>query len=273
MEDNRYMQYEGKTSARPMRVPAHMQHISSFSNFAELMDSDSEGDRRSRSSGMEIEMEVLDELETTLSVHEMAFTQACTTNLQDYVEDLELITHVAGEDFKGNQQKAQQEASTVQKWRKLSWPLVLFLVLGVLLLFFARGHLFQFLNWLEHLPWAESLLVFVILFTLVSFPFGFGYIILNMTCGYLYGFIQGQIIVMISVSIGVSISLLLCRSWFKDYARNIITSNALQAVMRVVEGPHGFKVIFLTRFTPIPFGLQNVLFAVSVYIIIGNLVM
>ena len=264
MATDSYMHYdEGKSSAFQMRVPTHMQHISSFSNFSVLVDSDSEGDRRSRSSGMEIDMEVIDELESTLSVHEMACTQGCTTNLQEYVEDLELISHAAGEDLRKSQQKGQQQLTTVQKWRKLSWPLILFIVLGVLLLYFARGHLFQFLSWLEHLPWIESLLVFVVLFTLVSFPFGFGYIILNMTCGYLYGFIQGQIIVMISVAIGVSISLLLCRSWFKDYARNIITSNALQAVMRVVEGPHGFKVIFLTRFTPIPFGLQNVLFAVS----------
>lgn len=262
MEDHYVHLDEGKTSASSsMRVPTHMQHIPSFADFDVLMDSDSEGDRRSRSSGREIDMELLDEVETTLSVHEMACTQACTTNLKEYVEDLELISHAAGEDL--SQQKGHQELSTVQKWRKLSWPLVLFVVLGVLLLYFARGHLFQFLSWLEHLPWAQSLLVFVILFTLVSFPFGFGYIILNLMCGYLYGFVQGQITVMISVAIGITISLLLCRSCFKDYARNIITSNALQAVIRVVEGPHGFKVIFLTRFTPIPFGLQNVLFAVS----------
>ena len=122
----------------------------------------------------------------------------------------------------------------------------------------------QLLHLLRNLPWLESLVVFIFLFTLVSFPFGFGYIILNMMAGYLYGVVRGQIVVMISVAVGFTLSFLLCRIWFREYARRIITSNALQAIMRVVEGKHGMKVIILTRLTPIPFGLQNVLFAVSV---------
>ena len=149
-------------------------------------------------------------------------------------------------------------------WGRLSGPFLAFTLIGVVLIIVARTHLTQLLDLLEHLPWFESFVVFIFLFTLISFPFGIGYIVLNMMAGYLYGFLRGQLVVMVSVTVGFTVSFFLCRIWFRDYAKNIVTSNTLQAIMRVVEGKNGMKVIFLTRLTPIPFGLQNVLFSVSV---------
>lgn len=146
---------------------------------------------------------------------------------------------------------------------RLSGPFLVFTFIGIVLIILARSHLTQMLHLLEHLPWIESCLVFIFLFTLVSFPFGIGYILLNLMAGYLYGFLRGQIVVMVSVTVGFTVSFFLCRVWFRDYAKNIVMSNALQAIMRVVEGKNGVKVIILTRLTPIPFGLQNVLFSVS----------
>ena len=150
-----------------------------------------------------------------------------------------------------------------RKWKRLSWPMALCIILGLIILIWGHGHLLQLLQWLENLPLHESLLVFICLFSLVSLPFGFGYIILNVMAGYIYGIVNGQLIVMVSVAVGISNSFLLCRKWFRDYVKTMVTSNALQAMLRVVEGPNGFKVIVLTRFTPIPFGIQNVLFSVS----------
>ena len=148
-------------------------------------------------------------------------------------------------------------------WGRLSSPFLVFLFIGVVLVVLARSHLSQLLDLLEHLPWFESTVIFVFLFTLISFPFGIGYIILNMVAGYLYGFVRGQLVVMTSVTIGMTVSFFFCRMWFREYAQRIVTSNAMQAIMRVVEGKNGLKVIVLTRLTPIPFGLQNVLFSVS----------
>ena len=148
-------------------------------------------------------------------------------------------------------------------WGRLSSPFLVFLLIGIVLIALARSHLAQLLDLLEHLPWFESTVVFVFLFTLISFPFGIGYIVLNMVAGYLYGFVRGQLVVMVSVTVGFTISFFFCRIWFQEYAQRIVTSNAMQAIMRVVEGKNGLKVIVLTRLTPIPFGLQNVLFSVS----------
>ncbi len=148
-------------------------------------------------------------------------------------------------------------------WRSLPLLMVGLSLLILSLLILSYGQ-FELWKWLEELHWFWSLLVFILLFTMVSFPFGFGYVILNMACGYLYGFVQGQFIVMVSVTTGFSLAFVTCRSLLKEHARNVVDSNTtLKAVLHVIDGPNGFKIIFLTRLTPIPFGLQTVMFAVS----------
>ena len=264
--------------------PEHMKHVTSLLSMEGFSDGSlSDGDSKSRSSGIGLDLGSPrstpgpSECDTEVESGPLC---GGTVNLKEYVSDLTMLSHAAvvgdvpkGEKaspFEGQPPKELDAsitdtswASTYERWKKLSGPIILFLVLGLVVLIWGRTHLVQLLQWLERLPLHLSLLVFIVLFTLISFPFGFGYIILNMTAGYLYGILHGQLIVMVSVGVGLTVSFLLCRSWLKDYAKGMVTSNALQAVIRVVEGPHGFKVIFLTRFTPIPFGLQNVLFAVS----------
>ena len=244
-------------------LPNHMQHAD-VQNV--LTESDNEVEEsRSRASGVDI-MDMYDEeglCETSLQG--MAGCHRCVPIIvQDYI-DLELGTVSPSSDSTVLDASVvlREESSTAAKWKRLSWTFVLFLVCGVLFIILGRAHLMHLLKWLENLPWLQSLLVFILLFTIVSFPFGFGYIILNLMAGYLYGFARGQVVVMVSVAVGFSISFLLCRSWMRDYARGIITSAALKAVMSVVEGPSGHKVMLLMRLTPVPFGMQNVLFAVS----------
>ena len=254
-----------------LKVPPHIKHEAIYQSpsFGGLSDSESE-EYRSRSSGLEYE--IVDDCESTL--HEMACAPVA---LQSYIVD-DLIPTSGSEEggspppdvsitLKDGELLSPTCSISTKgkgKWKKLTWPLLLFLILGIGFIVIARGHLLQLLHWLEHIPWWERFIVFIFLFTIVSFPFGFGYIILNMMSGYLYGFVRGQITVSVSVAVGFSVSFLVCRSWMRDYARSVImSSNALQALMKVVEGPNGLKVIMLTRFTPIPFGLQNVLFAVS----------
>ena len=149
---------------------------------------------------------------------------------------------------------------------RFTGPLLIFSFFCIAFIALGRGYLSELLNWLENLPLVFSLSVFVLLFTIISFPFGFGYIILNMAAGYLYGMLRGQAVVTVSVAIGFMIGFVVCRCCMREWAGQYIASSpALLAMTKVVEGPHGFKVILLTRLTPIPFGLQNALFAVSMY--------
>lgn len=45
--------------------------------------------------------------------------------------------------------------------------------------------------------------------------------------------------------------------------RVYIVNAQTRLLMELVAGSNGYKIVFLTRFTPIPFGIQNAIFAVS----------
>ena len=145
---------------------------------------------------------------------------------------------------------------------QVSGSAVLYLLAGCIVLFIFKGYLRVVLVWLESLPIWQGGLVFLLLFTIVSFPMAFGYIVFNVAAGYLYGLALGFLIVSGSVACGSTLAFLVCRHWLKDYVESKLQSAHLKAVMRVVEGRNGWKVVALTRLTPIPFGLQNGLFAV-----------
>ena len=245
------------------KLPPLPPHVASSVSLDTLTESDSD-ESRSRSEASAADS-MLQEEPCVATLQDIG--ECVPVLVQDYI-DLELRKPHQAVGIKDKvplcaSAVLKKESSTGEKWRRVSWTLVLFLVVGSLLIVLGRVHLTQLLKCLEDLPLLQSLFIFIFLFTLVSFPFGFGYIILNLMAGYLYGFVRGQIVVMVSVAVGFSVSFLLCRSWMRDYARGIITSAALQAIMRVVEGPNANEVMLLMRLTPIPFGLQNVLFAVS----------
>lgn len=146
----------------------------------------------------------------------------------------------------------------------LSGTLVIAFILCGLVVFFFRHYLKDCLEWLEHTKGWISGLLFILMFTVVSFPMTWGYIVLNVASGYLYGFLIGLVTVNVSVLVGVCISLLVCRKFISGFVTSKLQSEHLKAIIKVVESRRGFKVIVLTRLTPIPFGLQNGLFAVSI---------
>jgi len=45
--------------------------------------------------------------------------------------------------------------------------------------------------------------------------------------------------------------------------RTYVVNDQARALMQVVSGKNGYKIVFLMRLTPIPFGIQNAIFAVS----------
>lgn len=108
-----------------------------------------------------------------------------------------------------------------------------------------------------------SLVIFSLLFTVVSFPMTWGYILLNVACGYLYGLLLGIVIVVMCALCGLTTAHLLIKRFLQDFVFDRLANDSMRAIIRVVDSEHGFKVVVLARLTPIPFGLQNALFAVS----------
>ncbi|XP_042528925.1 transmembrane protein 64 [Dipodomys spectabilis] len=162
----------------------------------------------------------------------------------------------------------------VRSWRccclgSTCWCRSLVLVCVLAALCFAslalvRRYLQHLLLWVESLDSLLGVLLFVVGFIVVSFPCGWGYIVLNVAAGYLYGFVLGMGLMVVGVLIGTFIAHVVCRRLLAAWvAAKIQSSEKLSAVIRVVEGGSGLKVVALARLTPIPFGLQNAVFSIT----------
>ncbi|KFW67394.1 Transmembrane protein 64, partial [Pygoscelis adeliae] len=114
-------------------------------------------------------------------------------------------------------------------------------------------YLRDLLLWAESLDSLAGVLLFTVGFIVVSFPCGWGYILLNVAAGYLYGFVLGMGLMVLGVLVGTFVAPVACKRLVET----------LSAVVRVVEGGSGLKVVALARLTPIPFGLQNAIFAIT----------
>lgn len=127
-----------------------------------------------------------------------------------------------------------------------------------------RQYLKDLLLWVESLDSLVGALLFIVGLIAVSLPCGWGYIVLNVAAGYLYGFVLGMGLVMVGVLIGTFVAHLVCKRLLSHWVLSKVgNSEQLSAVIRVVEGGSGLKVVALARLTPIPFGLQNAVFSVS----------
>lgn len=162
----------------------------------------------------------------------------------------------------------------VRNWRccclgSTCWCRSLVLVCVLAALCFAslalvRRYLQHLLLWVESLDSLLGVLLFVVGFIVVSFPCGWGYIVLNVAAGYLYGFVLGMGLMVVGVLIGTFIAHVVCKRLLTAWvAARIQSSDKLSAVIRVVEGGSGLKVVALARLTPIPFGLQNAVFSIT----------
>ncbi|XP_075069869.1 transmembrane protein 64 [Mixophyes fleayi] len=128
----------------------------------------------------------------------------------------------------------------------------------------ARHYLKDVLVWVESLDSVCGVLLFIVGFILVSLPCVWGYIVLNVAAGYLYGLVLGIGLVIVGVLIGTFIAHLVCKKLLTQWVlAKIESSQRLGAVIRVVEGGSGLKVVALARLTPIPFGLQNAVFSIT----------
>ncbi|KAK7792661.1 hypothetical protein R5R35_005119 [Gryllus longicercus] len=149
------------------------------------------------------------------------------------------------------------------------------LLYHVLLLFFAlivigaiifecREYVKSLLMWVESQEHWVIYILFAILFTLVSFPFTWGYTFLVIASGYLFGIVRGILTVMLTVNIGVVIAFFCIKAFnFKFSLSRFLENENIKAILFVISGPKAFKVAVFARLTPIPFGLQNTIFAVS----------
>lgn len=131
------------------------------------------------------------------------------------------------------------------------------------LLVICRDYIKNLLVWMENADLTVSFLIFLVLYTIVSYPMAWGVILLMIACGYLYGLIYGPMVILVCSALGVAIAHVTMKKFCRNFIIRTFYNDSMTAVISVVDGKHGFKVVALTRLTPLPFGLQNSLFSVS----------
>lgn len=146
---------------------------------------------------------------------------------------------------------------------------ILLLTCLVLLLYFFKEYLKSILFWVDSQDPRIVFLLFMGLFLIVSFPVTIGYLILIITSGYLFGIVKGMGTVLVSANFGVAVAHFTLKA-FREYLPidRFLKHDTARAMLKVISGPSAFKIVFFARLTPIPFGLQNTIFAVSIFIII-----
>ncbi|XP_017019563.1 transmembrane protein 64 isoform X1 [Drosophila kikkawai] len=139
-------------------------------------------------------------------------------------------------------------------------------VLGALIFvgWISRDYARQLLFWIETQDSWMTFAVFMALFTLVSFPVVVGYFVLLITAGYLFGCLRGWLTVILGANLGIAVAHVSIRSIrHRIPVQKLIKNKTGLAILRVISGPKAFKVVLFTRLTPIPFGLQNLIFGIS----------
>lgn len=135
-----------------------------------------------------------------------------------------------------------------------------------------RDTIYHILLWIEKQDLWVTLVMFAALFTVVSLPLTWGYILLNLACGYLFGVMAGIFVVIITAAIGVFLAHIIVKQLCLGFiTTRLLNSHSLRAFVSVISGPQAFKVIAFARLTPIPFGLQNAIFAVRTFTHFGTL--
>eukprot|EP00053_Salpingoeca_punica_P019919 m.204638 g.204638 ORF g.204638 m.204638 type:complete len:443 (-) comp17748_c0_seq3:1949-3277(-) len=160
--------------------------------------------------------------------------------------------------------KTNPEQSATGRCMQISMSALLILATGLAAIVLCREYLGSFMGWLGRLPGVQGPILFGSLFIPISFPMAWGYLILNLGAGYLYGLVGGVVVTSVGAAAGSYIAFLVCRLLWKDWVMSILSSyENLKQIVRVIEGRQGFRIIMMTRLTPVPFGLQNGLFSIA----------
>ncbi|GIY18730.1 transmembrane protein 64 [Caerostris darwini] len=141
-------------------------------------------------------------------------------------------------------------------------PACAVLIVLTYILILGRDYVKYGLLWLDNQEEWVVCFVFLILYTAVSFPLTWGYVLLNLACGYHYGLIAGTLVTAVAASAGIVFAHLLMKHYFiGTITAKLLGPDVLKATVSALQSAHAFKLIAISRLTPIPFGLQNALFA------------
>ncbi|KAK5638587.1 hypothetical protein RI129_012882 [Pyrocoelia pectoralis] len=161
-----------------------------------------------------------------------------------------------------NKKESREVKKCTPTVRNLITILTAFLLFSVLL-YGCKTYTNLILKWLEKQDTLVIYLVILLLFIIVSFPITIGYIGMVITTGYLFGLITGLILCILCAGVGLSIAHNLLKRFGNTTLRPLITNETALTIFKVISGSSSFRIVLCARLTPIPFGLQNTIFAIG----------
>ena len=87
------------------------------------------------------------------------------------------------------------------------------------LMYLLKDYVHAVLLWAENQPPWAVVFIFIALFTLVSLPLAWGYIVVNLACGYLFGALYGLLVTVFTATIGILIAHIISKVIFIDIHR------------------------------------------------------
>ena len=82
-----------------------------------------------------------------------------------------------------------------------------------------RDYIQMLLAYVEHQNDLIVFLMLVFLYGLVSLPFAWGYLIINIATGYMYGFVRGLLVTMVTATCGILIADLLIKTCMVTFVK------------------------------------------------------
>jgi uncharacterized membrane protein YdjX (TVP38/TMEM64 family) len=134
--------------------------------------------------------------------------------------------------------------------------ILLLLVVAVVVLAIIYLPLQEALDWVEGLgAWGPLALGLIYVLSCVLFVPGF---ILTVGAGFLFGVVQGTIVVSLASTLGATLACLVGRYLARDQIARMVEGNDRFAAVDTAVAREGFKIVLLTRLSPIfPFNLLN----------------
>ncbi len=145
-------------------------------------------------------------------------------------------------------------------------PILIGCLIAVLIIvgnhFNLQGVFNKSLLWVENLGWLAPI-AFVVIYNVATLLFIPGSL-LTLKGGCLFGLLWGSIYVLIAATIGATFAFLVGRYVSRDWVCKQIGNKPKFQVIDKAVAKHGFKIVFLTRLSPIfPFNLLNYAFGVT----------
>lgn len=140
---------------------------------------------------------------------------------------------------------------------------ILSLIFIFIFVFIFNETFFSILNSISEQNKCVVFMIFMPLFLIVAFPFVGGYSILLLASGYIFGFIKGLSSVIFLANFSVFFSFIIIKLSNIAIFRNVSNFHPFEQLLDLLAGSKAFRVVLFSRLTPIPFGIQNCIFALS----------